>query len=85
MKLKSQSCNSRHYLTTKSNPMKQIARFFNSLNYVCIVCACLMVLGNIDFCDNYEQLFDLTFNALLILMAGQYFRIVNYLILKGEQ
>jgi hypothetical protein len=44
-----------------------------------------MVLGNIDFCDNYEQLFDLTFNALLILMAGQYFRIVNYLILKGEQ
>jgi hypothetical protein len=44
-----------------------------------------MVLGNIDFCENSEQLFDLVFNALLILMAGQYFRIVNYLILKGEQ
>tara|TARA_S200002703_G_scaffold143267_1_gene136137 strand:- start:10596 stop:10802 length:207 start_codon:yes stop_codon:yes gene_type:complete len=65
--------------------MRNIAKFFNSLNYVCIVFACLMVLGNIDFCENSEQLFDLVFNALLILMAGQYFRIVNYLILKGEE
>jgi len=65
--------------------MRKIARFFNSLNYVCIVAACLMVLGNIDFCENMEDLKTLAFNGFLILMAGQYFRIVNYLILKGEQ
>ena len=65
--------------------MYSIARFFNSLNYVCIVCACLMVLGNIDFCENMEELKTLAFNGFLILMAGQYFRVVSLLILKGEQ
>jgi len=44
-----------------------------------------MVLGNIDFCENMEELKTLAFNGFLILMAGQYFRIVSLLILKGEQ
>ena len=44
-----------------------------------------MVLGNIDFCENMEELKTLAFNGFLILMAGQYFRIVSVLILKGEQ
>ena len=65
--------------------MRSIAKFFNSLNYVCILSVCFLVLSEIDYCKNAEEQFDLLFNALLILMAGQYFRIVSVLILKGEQ
>jgi len=65
--------------------MYKIAKFFNSLNYVCILGVCFMVLSEIDYCKNAGEQFDLLFNALLIFMAGQYFRIVSLLILKGEQ
>ena len=85
MNVKSQSCKRRYYLTTKSNAMNKIARFFNSLNYLCILSVCYMVWSEIDYCQNAEEQFDLLFNSLLILMAGQYFRVVSYLILKGEQ